>query len=137
MNSSINKLFLNRRGASTLGCLFFLILAVILIYGGLKFGSAIWTYFEVKYKIQEALNWAVAGSTKSDFEITQKVIANVAETGVQLKPRNVSIKHTTDDLIIAVSWQQYIDFPYYSFPLNFKVTLTGEKRWLKGPLILK
>lgn len=137
MNSSINKLWRNRQGAATLGCFLFFILAIILIYGGLKFGSAIWTYFEVKYKIQEALNWAVAGSTKSDFEITQKVIANVAETGVELKPRNISIKHTTDDLIIAVSWQQYIDFPYYSFPLNFKVTLTGEKRWLKGPLILK
>jgi len=125
------------RGTSTLGCLIFLILAVILVYAGLKFGSAIWTYFEVKYKIQEALNWAVAGGTKSDIEIAQKVIANVAETGVELKPRNISIKHTTDDLIIAVSWQQYIDFPYFSFPLNFKVTLTGEKRWLKGPLILK
>lgn len=137
MNSSINKSSRNRRGASTLGCLLFLILAVILIYGGLKFGSAIWTYFEVKYKIQEALNWAVAGSTKSDIEIAQKIIANVAETGVELKPRNISIKHTTDDLIIAVSWQQYIYFPYFSFPLNFKVTLTGEKRWLKGPLILK
>lgn len=137
MTSSINKLLRNRQGASTWGCLLFFILAVILIYGSLKFGSAIWTYFEVKYKIQEALNWAVAGSTKSDLEITQKVIANVAETGVELKARNISIKHTTDDLIIAVSWQQYINFPYYSFPLNFKVTLTGEKRWLKGPLILK
>ncbi len=134
---SVSKYSRHNRGASTLGCLIFLIVAVILVYGALKFGSAIWTYFEVKYKIQEALNWAVAGGTKSDIEITQKVIANVAETGVELKPRNISIKHTTDDLIISVSWQQYIDFPYFSFPLNFKVTLTGEKRWLKGPLILK
>ncbi len=137
MNLAVSKLGRSKEGASTLGCLFFLVLAVILIYGGLKFGSAIWTYFEVKYKIQEALNWAVAGSTKSDLEITQKVIANVAETGVELKARNISIKHTADDLIIAVSWKQVIEFPYFSFPLNFKVTLTGEKRWLKGPLILK
>lgn len=137
MSFPVSKYARQSRGASTFGCLLFLILAIILIYGGLKFGSAIWTYFEVKYKIQEALNWAVAGSTKSDIEITQKIIANVAEAGVELKPRNISIKHTTDDLIITASWQQDIDFPYFSFPLNFKVTLTGEKRWLKGPLILK
>ncbi|MGQ9694770.1 MAG: hypothetical protein ACUVWV_08500 [Thermodesulfobacteriota bacterium] len=137
MSFPVSKYARQSRGTSTFGCLLFLILATILIYGGLKFGSAIWTYFEVKYKIQEALNWAVAGSAKSDMEITQKIIANVAETGVELKPRHISIKHTTDDLIIAVSWQQYIAFPYFSFPLNFKVTITGEKRWLKGPLILK
>lgn len=137
MTISFAKFFRNSRGTSAGGCLFFLILAAILIYGGFKFGSALWTYFEVKYKIQEALNWAIAGTAKNDVEIMQKVIANVAETGVELKPQNISIKHTTDDLILSVSWKQLINFPYYSYPLKLSVTLTGQKRWVKGPLILK
>lgn len=137
MKALIRQFCRQQKASSAMGCLFFLALALILIYGGFKFGTAIWTYFEVKYKIQQALNWAIAGTAKNDIEITQKIIANVAEAGVELKPRDITIKHTADDLIIAVTWQQQINFPYYSLPLNFKVTLTGEKRWFKGPLILK
>jgi len=40
-------------------------------------------------------------------------------------------------LIIYVFWERKVEFPYYSFPMKFNVTLTEEKRWEKGPLILK
>ena len=125
------------RGATAFGCLIFLILVAVLLYAGFKFGEAGWNYFEVKYKIREALNWAAAGKYKTEVEISQKVIARVAEAGIQLKPRNIKIQQTKDSLIISVAWERQVDFPYYSFPLNFDVTLTEEKRWEKGPLILR
>ena len=125
------------RGTTTLGCLIFLILAVVLSYVGFKFGEAFWNYFEVRYKVKEALNWAVAGKYKTQVQISEKVIVNVAETGVELKPRNIKIQQTKDSLIIYVFWERKVEFPHYSFPMKFNVTLTDEKRWEKGPLILK
>ncbi len=125
------------KGATTFGCLIFLILAGALTYGGFKIGEAFWNYFEVRYKVQEALNWAVAGSYKTEVQISEKVTVNVAATGVELKPRNIKIQQTKDSLIIYVFWERKVEFPYYSFPMKFNVTLTEEKRWEKGPLILK
>ena len=125
------------RGTTAFGCLLWLILAGVLGYVGFKFGEAYWNYFEVKYKVQEALNWAAAGSYKSEAEISQKVITRVAEAGVELKPRNIKIQQSTHSLQISVFWGQMIEFPYYSFPMRFNLTLTEVKRWETGPLILK
>ena len=125
------------RGTTTSGCLIFLVVVGVLSYVGFKFGEAGWNYLEVKQKIREALTWAAAGKYKPEVEISQKVIVSVAEAGIQLKPRNIKIQQTKDSLIISVAWERQVEFPSYSFPLKYNVTLTEEKRWERGPLILR
>ena len=125
------------RGTTTFGCLIFLVVVGVLSYVGFKFGEAGWNYLEVRQKIREALSWAAANKYKTEVEISQKVITTLAEVGIQLKPRNIKIQQTKDSLIISVAWKRQVEFPYYSFPLNFDVTLIEEKRWEKGPLILR
>jgi hypothetical protein len=124
-------------GASTMGCLVFILIAGVIVYVGLRVGEAYWSFFEVRHKTQEALNWAVAGSAKSEAEIMQKVITNVTEVGVALSSENIQITQTTDTLTITVSWGQEVEFPYYKLPLDFSTTQTEEKRWQKGGLVIK
>ena len=128
---------LGRRGASTMGCLVSILIAGVIIYAGFKVGEAYWNSFEVRHKIHEALNWAAAGAMKSDAEITQKVITNVSQVGVELPPQSIQISHTTDTLTITVSWGQEVEFPYYTLPLNFTTSASEEKRWFKGGLVIK
>jgi len=125
------------RGTTTFGCLIWLVVVGVLSYAGFKFGEAGWNYLEVKQKIREALTWAAAGKYKPELEISQRVIASVAEAGIQLKPRNIKIQQTKDSLTISVAWERRVEFPYHSLPMKFNVTLTEEKRWERGPLILK
>jgi hypothetical protein len=125
------------RGAATGGCLLFIIGIGVLGYVGFKVGDAYWTYLGVRHKVREALNWAVAGGPKADPEIVQKVIGKVHEVGTEFSPDNIQIKHTTDTLTIIVSWDQEVEFPYYTLPLKFKVNLSEVKRWHRGGLILK
>jgi hypothetical protein len=131
------RIFKSRTGASTLGCLFFLVVLGAAGYVGLKVGTAYWDYFEVRHKIRESLNWAVAGQAKGDAEILQKVVANVRQAGLELTPRNVKITHSGEDLVISVSWKKEIEFPGYTLPLNFSVNLSEIKRWTRGGLIIK
>lgn len=131
------SVFKSRRGASTLGCLFFLVVIGAAGYVGLKVGTAYWDYFDVRQKIRETLNWAVAGQAKSDGEIFQKVVANVRQAGLELKPRDVKITHSGENLTISASWTREIEFPGYTLPLNFSVSLTEIKRWTRGGLIIK
>jgi hypothetical protein len=126
-----------RRGASTMGCLLFLLIAGVVGYVGFKVGEAYWTYFEVRQKTREALNWAAATPPKLEKEIVQRVIVKAVEVGVELSPRDIQIMQTPDTLTIIVSWTQEVEFPYYTLPLNFKTTQTEEKRWYKGGLIIK
>jgi|GEM_PF-946912 len=128
---------MGRRGASTMGCLVFILIAGVIVYVGVRVGEAYWGLFEVRHKIHEALNWAVAGSPKSEGEIIQKVITNVTQVGLQLSSQNVQISQTTDTLTITASWGQEVEFPYYTLPLNFTTSQTEEKRWYKGGLIIK
>jgi hypothetical protein len=125
------------RGAVSGGCLLFIIGMVALGYVGFKVGGAYWNYLEVRHKVREALNWAVAGGPKADLDIVQKVIGNSREAGTEFTADNIQIKHTTDTLTIIVSWVQDVEFPYYNLPLKFKVNLSEVKRWHRGGLILK
>jgi hypothetical protein len=127
----------NRRGASALGCLFFLVILGALGYVGFKVGTVYWDYFEARHKIREALNWAVAGQPKSDGEIAQKVIAFVRQTGLELKPKDIKIIHSGEELTVTASWKREVEFPGYTLPLNFSVSLTEIKRWTRGGLIIK
>ena len=116
------------RGAISGGCLLFMILIGLLAYVGFRLGEAYWSYFEVRQKIQEALNWAVASSPKAELEIMQKVIAKAREGGVELSPQRIQIKQTKTTITIIASWEQEVEFPYYTLPLELKVSLTEEKR---------
>jgi len=129
--------FKGQRGATALGCLFFLLIIGVVGYVGLKVGTVYWDYFEARHKIREALNWAVAGQVKTDVEITQKVISFVRQTGLELKPREIKITHAGEELTISASWTREIEFPGYTLPLNFSVSLTEIKRWVRGGLIIK
>jgi len=117
-----------RRGAISGGCLLFMILIGLLAYVGFRIGEAYWGYFEVRQKIQEALNWAVASSPKAELEIMQKVIAKAREGGVELSPQRIQVKQTKTTITIIASWEQEVEFPYYTLPLELKVSLTEEKR---------
>jgi len=125
------------RGAGAVGCLLFILIIGVLAYVGFKFGEAYWEYFEVRHKTREALNWAAAGKPKYDPDIVQQVIVNAKDVGVELFPRNIQIMHSTETLTIIVSWSQDVEFPYYTYPLQFKTTQTEEKRWHKGKLVIK
>jgi len=125
------------RGTSAMGCLVLILIAGVIGYAGFKVGEAYWSFFEVRHKTREALNWAVVRPPKSDPEIIQRVIVNATQVGVELSPQNIQIMQTTDTLTIVVSWGQEVEFPYFTLPLYFTTTQTEEKRWDKGGLIIK
>lgn len=125
------------RARSAVGCLIFILLIGAVGYVGFKFGEAGWEYFDVRQKVRETLNWAVANSAKSDPEMFEKISRNVRESGLELGPRNIRITHTGEKLTFTVTWTRNVVLPYYTFPLHFRVTLTEIKRWTTGPLIFK
>ena len=127
----------NNAGITTPGCLVWLILIAILGFVGFKFGEAYWTYYQVQEQVRQALIWTVAGNSKPEPEIVQRVISQVRGAEVQLTPRNIRITQASDSLTLVVSWTQEVEFPFYTFPLAFEVSLTEIKRWGRGGLVIR
>jgi hypothetical protein len=128
---------LNTGGIATPGCLFLLVLIAIGGFAGFKFGEAYWTYYQVREQVRQALTWTVAGDPKPEAAIVQRVISQVRDAEVQLTPRNIRITQTSDSLTLIVSWTQEVEFPSYTYPLAFEVSLTEIKRWGRGGLVIK
>ncbi len=132
-----NRRFLYSCGGSLTGCLPFLLIAVILAFFGFKFGEAAWDYVNLRQKTKETLNWAVAEPPKTEMQIAQKVIANALAANIELNPKNVQIKQTSESLTIIVSWTRYVELSYYTYPWAFRISQTDIKRWGRGGLVIK
>jgi hypothetical protein len=137
-SASMTGVILRRnRGGLSLGCLLVLVLLAGLGFAGFKVGEVYWNYFEVREKVREVLNWAVAGQVKSDLDILEKVVAGTREAGLNVPQRNIRVSHAEGNLTIAVKWKREVVFPGYTLPLNFEVELTELKRWGRGGIIVK
>jgi hypothetical protein len=137
-NSSIpSGILKSNRGGLSFGCLLVVVLLAALGFVGFKVGEVYWNYFDVKEKVREALNWAVAGKAKSNQEITEKVLVNIRGVGLDVPPGNIRISHSKDNLTITVKWKREVVFPGYTLPLNLEVDLTEIKRWERGGLVIK
>jgi hypothetical protein len=137
-DSSMTGVILRRnRGGLSLGCLLVLVLLAGVGFVGFKVGEVYWNYFDVREKVREVLNWAVAGQVKSDLDILEKVVTSTREAGLEVPQRNIRISHSEGNLTIAVRWKREVVFPGYTLPLNFEVELTELKRWGRGGIIVK
>lgn len=125
------------RGMTALGCLVVLVFLAVLGFVGYKIGDAYWTYYQVREQVRQALTWAVAGQAKDEAAIVQKTITYVASTGLQLKSRNVRITQSPENLTLTVFWTHDLEFPYYTYPLDFEVRLSDVKRWGRGGLVVR
>jgi hypothetical protein len=125
-------------GVTTSGCLFFLILLILLAFGGYRLAEAYWEYYQVREQVREVLTWAVAGGAKEEVSIAQRVESRMKEEPtLSPAPRKVRVTQTSNELTISVSWTRNLDFFVYAYPMDFEVRLTEIKRWGGRGLVLK
>ena len=125
-------------GLTTSGCLFFLVLLMLLGLGGYRVGEAYWGYYQVREQVREVLTWAVAGGAKEEASIAQKVMSRLKEeTTLPISPGNVRVTQNSSELTISVSWTRGLDFFVYTYPMDFEVRLTEVKRWGGRGLVIK
>jgi len=125
-------------GLTTPGCLFILILLVVLGLAAYRVGEAYWEYYNVREQVREVLTWAVAGGAKEESSIASRVTSRLKEeTAFSVAPRNVRVTQNSSELTISVSWTRELDFLVYTYPMEFEVRLTEFKRWGGRGLVIR
>ncbi len=115
------------RGDTKLGCLIWLGIFVVLLYGGYKVGLAQWHFFSLKEELHELAKSAARERTLDQGVYQNEVIQRAQKIGITLHPEDITITETEDQVIIEVTWVAEIAFPGYSFYKNYGVTASYMK----------
>ena len=111
-------------GKGNLGCLFSLLLLVVLGYLGYKFVPHYMSHFELKDALNEIAVYRVAraGSGSEKQTIQEEVIAKAKELGIQLKRENIKVRQEEEKIYITVKYTVPVDLPNQVYNLDFEFT---------------
>ena len=111
-------------GKGNLGCLFSLLILVVLGYLGYKFVPHYMSHFELKDALNEIAVYRVAraGSGSEKQTIQEEVIAKAKELGIQLKRENIKVRQEEEKIYITVKYTVPVDLPNQVYNLDFEFT---------------
>lgn len=110
---------LGRRGSSTRGCLFSLLIFVAALYYGVHIGEPFYRYYQYRDAMRSAARFA---PTLSDDVLVRRILAKADELG--LPPAAHRIRIVRDPgarrIIITAEYQERVELPLFHRNLVFK-----------------
>ena len=111
-------------GKGNLGCLFSLLILVVLGYLGYKFVPHYMSHFELKDALNEIAVYRVArgGSGSEKQTIQEEVIAKAKGLGIQLKRDDIKVRQEEEKISSTVKYTVPVDLPNQVYNLDFELT---------------
>jgi hypothetical protein len=106
-----------RRGASTLGCLFSLLVAVAIAYFGVNIGAPYWRYYRFRDAFQQEVRFA---ERKSDAEIVTTLRLKADSLALPPMAHRINVRRTPADIIIWAEYAETVDFPFVTKDITFR-----------------
>lgn len=113
-----------RRGSSSLGCLFSLMLFVGALYFGLPIGQAYWQYTQLHDEMRRAVRFA---QTSSDDAMLRQILLRVDQLGLPAPARRIRINRVeaTRRVTIQTAWSVVVELPFTQHELRFRPRVEG------------
>jgi hypothetical protein len=106
----------SRRGGSSYGCLFTLLILAALGYFGAKVGEAYWRYFEFKNVMTEQARFA---SHSTDEQIRQRLVQSADSLGLPPEASLVTVDRTNHHISIGADYVETVELPLHVGHINF------------------
>ena len=115
---------LGRRGSSTMGCLFSLLMFVGALYFGLPIGQAYWQYTQLHDEMRRAVRFA---QTSSDDEMLRQILFRVDQLGLPSQARRVRINRVQASRRISIqtAWSVIVELPFTQREVRFAPRVEG------------
>ncbi|MCL2878153.1 MAG: DUF4845 domain-containing protein [Acidobacteria bacterium] len=107
-------------GKGALGCIFSIILVVIVIFLAIQFAPAYFNYYGFKGDLQQAVSRAGAQAVADDV-IIQELIKTAEKNSISLKKENIQIRRFSGQLYIEIKYAVPINFFIMKRDYNFKL----------------
>lgn len=105
------------RGASTLGCLFSLLVVVAVIYFGVNVGAPYFRYYQFRDAMQQEVRFA---ERKSDSEILATLRLKADSLELPGPAQRINVRRTPTRIVIWTEYTETIDFPFVTRDIAFR-----------------
>ena len=117
---SLDRVFKSREeGKGTAGCIFALVLMLIVIFFAVKLAPPYLNRYEFKSELKQAVSRAGARAF-SDENIKKDLLLLAEKNKIVLKSENIRIKHVAGQLVISVEYTIPVDFIILKHDLSFQ-----------------
>ena len=105
-----------RRGASTFGCLFMLLLGVAAIYFGLKIGQVYWNSYSYEDTMRQQIRFA---ETLTDKQIRDRIVAQADSLGLPEEAKDVTVERKGRHITVSADYMVLVELPLHNRSFHF------------------
>ncbi|HJU69788.1 MAG TPA: hypothetical protein VJ650_16220 [Gemmatimonadaceae bacterium] len=107
----------HRRGASTLGCLFSMLVVVAVIYFAVNVGAPYFRYYQFRDAMRQEVRFA---ERKTDAEIRATLRLKADSLDLPGQAQRINIRRTPSRIVIWTDYTETIDFPFVTRDIAFR-----------------
>lgn len=111
-----------RRGASSLGCLFTLLIVSAVIYFGINVGEIYWRYYEFQDDMKQEVRFAQASTND---RILARLRAKADSLDLPDDARDIAIRRTQKAISIEAEYYERIELPMFARDVLFRPHAEG------------
>jgi len=94
------------RGASTIGCLFTILIFVAVLYYGIDIGRIYWNYYRLEDEMQTSARFA---STRSDEQIIKHLVGVSQDLGLPPEAQRFSIRRSQQPPVVTIKTSYHVE----------------------------
>jgi hypothetical protein len=106
----------NRRGATTFGCLFTVLLLLAGGYFGMKVGAVYWDFYQYENTMKQYVRFA---ETLTDRQIYDRVVAKADTLGLPEDAKEVSVERVGRHISLAADYIVMVELPLHVRSFHF------------------
>ena len=105
------------RGASTLGCLFSMLVVVAVVYFGVNVGAPYLRYYQFRDAMEQEARFA---NRKTDSEIVGSLRLKADSLSLPPLAHRINVRRTPNRVVIWTDYTETIDFPFITRDIAFR-----------------
>jgi hypothetical protein len=105
-----------RRGASSIGCLFSLLIVAVIIYFGVNIGEVYWRYYQYEDDMRQQVRFA---SHKTNEAISSELRAQADSLSLPEAAGEVTIRRSQSMISVESEYYETVELPLYARDLLF------------------
>lgn len=106
-----------RRGASTLGCLFIMLVVAALVYFGVNVGEPYFRYYRFRDAMEQEARFA---ERKTDAQIIASLRLKADSLALPAPAFTINVRRTPSHITIWTEYAETIDFPFVTRDITFR-----------------
>lgn len=106
-----------RRGRSSLGCLFVLLLVAAALYFGVNIAEVYWRFYEFQDAMRQEVRFA---AQIPDDRMKLHLSALADSLGLPQEAADVTINRSKTDISVSAEYAEQVEFPLFVRQIHFK-----------------